>query len=296
MPGRPTPSRLITAGMTLLLSVALSMLIAPSSTATPSPPVSGGTTDGGFTAVGTVGGFGDRAGGITSAQVQTFDCGAPVPVGHVLDGTDFCGQVRNSCAGDPLTNAAGQPLTTYASRTLGPGGLWSLLSTDCAVIAGPAPVPAAAVEASFIKLLPHLSLSSAPANGRSLVNAESLFWIPTTNPLDLGTTTLLGHHITLSATVTAVTWNFGDGTTTTDDGPGRAFLASDHCATLTCPDWFGHTYTTPTPHLTVTATITWTGTYTIDGGVHLSIPGTVTTTPPPIPMTVVQARSVLLPN
>src|ERR1700722_18777044 len=58
---------------------------------------------------------------------QTFDCGPPVPVGHLLiNASDFCGQVRNTCAGDPAVNAAGQPVTTYGSRTLGADGLWSL--------------------------------------------------------------------------------------------------------------------------------------------------------------------------
>jgi hypothetical protein len=277
------------------------LLVLPPVDATTAPPsgqggIGGaGTTPGGFEydASGDVVKSGSASSGLVT---QTFDCGPPVPVGHLLSASDFCGQVHNSCAGDPLTNAAGQPLTTYASRTMGADGFWSLLSIDCTVVAGPAPVPAAAAQASFIKLLPHLSVSSAPPNGRSLVNAESLFWIPTANPLNLGSATLLGHRVTLTATVASVRWNFGDSTTATTNGPGRPFLASDHCATLTCPGWFGHTYTTPAAHLSVPATITWTGTYNVDGGVELSIPATVTTTPPPTTVTVVQARSVLVPN
>ena len=111
-----------------------------------------------------------------------------------------------------------------------------------------------------------------------LVNVETLIWLDTTKTVDLGTTPLLGHHINLIATVQTVTWNFGDHHTDTTTRPGRPFLTTDHCATLTCPGWYGHTYTT-TGTMTLTATITWTGRYNIDNGPYHPITGTVTTTP-----------------
>jgi hypothetical protein len=209
---------------------------------------------------------------------------------------DFCGQAHDGCAGAATRNAAGQALTTIASRTQNPDATWSPLTIDCAAAAITAAVPAAAVQASFVKLLPHLPISSAPGNGQSLVNAETLFWIPTTATRTLATTTLLGHQIGLYANIASVTWNFGDDTTATNTGPGRAFTPTDHCNTPQCPDWFGHTYTSTATHLTITATITWTGRYNTDNGPLLPIPGTVTTTPTPIPMRVVQARTILVPN
>jgi hypothetical protein len=260
----------------------------------------GSTVSGGFQ-YNTRGPGGDSSpSGDTSAApvVQSWDCGPPVPMGHVLQSSDFCGQAHDACAGDAATNTADQPVTTIASRTQNPDRSWSSLTIDCAASAITNPVPAAAVQASFVKLLPHLPINTAPNTGQSLVNAETLFWIPTTTTLNLGTTTLLGHHITLYATIASVQWNFGDGTTTTTPNPGRPFRTTDHCTTAQCPAWFGHTYTTTSHNtpMTVTATINWTGRYTIDRGTLLQIPATVTTTPTPIPMTVVQAQSVLVPN
>jgi hypothetical protein len=261
--------------------------------------VSGGTTKDGFQVSGQLpgGGKGARTSNAASLKQRVWDCGAPVPTGHVLiNAGDVCGQVHDECAGDPTINALDQPVTTLATQTRDAHGTWSALSVNCTVAAGPPLVPAAAARATFIRLLPKLAITTAPPDGRSLVNAESLFWIPVSSPLNLGITTLLGHQVSLTATVVSVGWDFGDGDTATSAGPGRPFLASDHCNTPLCPAWFGHVYTHPTTQLTVTATISWTGSYTIDNGVVFPIQGAVTTTPPAIAMQVVQARSVLVPN
>jgi len=127
------------------------------------------------------------------------------------------------------------------------------------------------------------------------VNLETLYWVKTPATVSLGTVALLGHQVTLSATARSVSWSFGDGATGVSEGPGRPFGPNDHCHTATCPDWFGHTYT-KTGTFTVNAVVNWTGTYSADGQPAQPIQGTVAGPAATIPMQVLQARGVLVPN
>ena len=97
-------------------------------------------------------------------------------------------------------------------------------------------------------------------------------------------------------------WDFGDGHTDTSTGPGKPYTDADHCDTVTCPDFFGHVYgaDTRTGHadgsILVTATVTWTGRYSIDTGPAQPIPGTVTSPPLTETLYLYESRSVLVPN
>jgi hypothetical protein len=229
---------------------------------------------------------------------RTYDCGAPLPNGvRTGDGLDPCAQPQDTCKGQATTDATGKPTATMVHQTQNADGSWSTVNFDC-VVGAPTPQDpiAAAARDAFTKLVPHATISAAAQHGVSLVNAETLYWLDTPTTVDLGTTPLLGQPVQLLATVATVHWNFGDGHTATSQGPGRPFTTTDHCNTTTCPDWFGHTYTDPAPNLTVTATTTWTGRYSINGGPFTAITGTVTAPPATIPMQVDQSLAILVPN
>jgi hypothetical protein len=266
------------------------------------PPVVGGTAPGGFRlgAHGVEAGDPSTGSGYDGAEpvARVVDCGTPLPLGHVVGTADDpCATTHNSCAGQSAVSETGAPLTTQVTLVEQPNGTWVQTNSDCSVIAGPPANDPAAVRAEFLKLLPDVAVKATPGNGQQqgLVDVEALFWINTPARLNLGTTPLLGHQVAITATVQTVTWSFGDGTTTTSNNPGRAFLETDHCYTLACPDWFGHTYTR-TGSMTVTAAVTWSGNYQVVGGAPLDTTGTVTTTATNFPIQVMQAQSVLVTN
>ena len=284
--------------LTLLLAAILTSM--GSALASPLPPtISDGTSGDAF------GIFANgRSGSQSSDQIQgpavqsrVDDCGTPQALGHVIVTTDDqCAFARNTCAGQPQTTAAGAALTILSSQTLTPPSTtWVQGPVNCSGAGAPAGIDAAAVRDAFVKRVPTPAIRTAPVNSRVLVNVETLLWLDTTDDVDLGTTALLGHQVRLTASVQTVTWDFGDHHTDTTTTPGRPFLSTDYCATLTCPDWYGHTYTT-TGTMTLTATITWTGRYTLDNGPSQPITGTVT--PPALTtgLRVLESLSVLVPN
>jgi hypothetical protein len=225
-------------------------------------------------------------------------------MGHVLfEPGDVCGFAHNYCAGRPVASATGQPLTILSTWVQNGAGDLVQGPVNCSAVAGPAvAVDAAAIHDAFVKLLPHPAVKSAPPNGHELINVEALLWLDTTKDLNLGTTAIQGHNITLTATVSTVQWDFGDGHTDTSPGPGQPYTAADDCDTATCPDFFGHVYgpDTHTGHadgsILVTATVTWTGRYSIDTAPAQPIPGTVTSPPLTETLYLYESRGVLVPN
>jgi hypothetical protein len=151
------------------------------------------------------------------------------------------------------------------------------------------------VRAQAQRLLPHPQIGVAPTDGTTLVRIQTILWVETASDRDLGTVSLLGRKVAISAHLERVDWRFGDGSAATSDGPGRAYTDADPCNTVRCPGYFGHIYTT-TGHPQVTATLTWTGAYRVDGGASQPIPGTVTTDARPTELHVVESRSELVPN
>lgn len=122
-----------------------------------------------------------------------------------------------------------------------------------------------------------------PADGRNLVNVDLIAHTdPTPQTL---TTEVLGTPVTVRATPSTYTWDFGDGTpplTTTD--PGRPWPHQS----VTHPYTSAGTYT-------LTLTTTWSGEYQIAGtGPWLPIPGTATTTSPALTTTAEEATTHLV--
>ncbi|MGZ6793893.1 MAG: hypothetical protein ACXVFV_13125, partial [Mycobacteriales bacterium] len=93
---------------------------------------------------------------------------------------------------------------------------------------------------------------------------------------------VLGHTVVVTAHPKTSDWYFGDGTTALDAGPGQP---TDSDVT--------HTYTadgTVSPYVVVT----WTGTFTVDGGAPHDVYGTAQTAGPGTPLQVKQARAELV--
>jgi len=111
----------------------------------------------------------------------------------------------------------------------------------------------------------------------------------------LGPVGLLGHQVAITIAVRSVRWEFGDQVGATSTGPGRPVTAVDHCGTVQCPGWFGHTYTA-TGVVRATAVVSWSATYRVDGGVPQPIIGTVPGPRAAMDIVVKQARAVLVPN
>lgn len=145
------------------------------------------------------------------------------------------------------------------------------------------------------RLLPHPRIGTAPPGHVTLVNIETVLWLETAADRALGTVTLLGHRVDLRAHVQQVAWQFGDGTADTTSGPGTPYTNADPCRSAQCPGYFGHTYRR-TGKMTITAELTWTGQFRVDGGAWQTIPGTVTASATDTTVDVKQARGILVPN
>lgn len=138
-------------------------------------------------------------------------------------------------------------------------------------------------EADFRRLpLPSPALTLQPDRGWVLINVPT---IVTTDPSPVTLQTeLLGYPITVEATPTSWTYNFGDGHTLTTTSPGRPYPHHD----------LAHEYTAP-GRATITLTATWTGRYQInDMPTWHTITGTATTTTTSAPFTVEEVTSRLV--
>ncbi|MBN2177244.1 MAG: PKD domain-containing protein [Demequinaceae bacterium] len=90
-------------------------------------------------------------------------------------------------------------------------------------------------------------------------------------------TTLLGTPVTIRATASAYTWNWGDGVESVTTKPGAAYPNQT----------VSHTYLHREGPVTIRLTTSWRGSYSTDGGATWrSAPGTAYTTSTPITVTV----------
>lgn len=130
--------------------------------------------------------------------------------------------------------------------------------------------------------LPAPGLTMQPDRGWVLVNIPT---VVTTDPSPVTLRTeLLGYGVTVEATPTSWTYDFGDGHTLTTTSPGRPYPHHD----------LAHEYEAPgTAAITLTAS--WTGRYQVDGTtVWRDITGTATTTTTSAPFTVEEVTSRLV--
>ena len=203
----------------------------------------------------------------------------------------------NTIATDPTS-------TTLAFLHQDPGGPWVLDGMNCNAVAATAP-PATVTPfdayAQVTKLVPSPAIGAAPGKGTTLVNIQTIFWLNTPADRSLGTVTLLGHRVGLRIHAQSVAWDFGDGQTDDHGELGQPYNASDACATAQCPGYYGHTFSA-TGAVTVTASVTWAGQFSVDGGAWQDVTNpanganTVAGPAATTPVQVMQARGVLVPD
>jgi hypothetical protein len=195
-----------------------------------------------------------------------------------------------------VANAAGLPTNPLATTTVTlqqqADGTWQTVGVNCNAVGARPQVTLAMVIEQFRKLVPGPAVGIAP-QGDTLVNIETVLWVNTAAELPLATTTLVGHRVDLRIDVDHVDWSFGDGSGATTDSPEPAYDDSDPCTTATCADYWGHTYTTAGTQQ-VSATVTWAGSFRVDGGAWQDIPVTVAGPAQTAAVTVHEARGVLV--
>lgn len=168
-------------------------------------------------------------------------------------------------------------------RALGPTAPWQSLGIECVDITDIKPtVTPEMVQAAFEELpLPLGEISLQPADSPVLVNLGAIFY--TTQPEDAPyDVVILGQDVHIDAFIVDYAWHVGDGS---PDVHGRGGPYPDK-STL-------HVYTAPGGY-TVTLTLTWDATYSIDGGPETPVLDTTTTDSPPVTLTVVEAESILV--
>jgi len=218
-------------------------------------------------------------------RVSTSYCGsldglASSPI-TCIEGVDG-GAITRTCtdgsiALDPLYR---RPVDADGSQT----GPWEQVDNGGCTEDPPVAVILTAADFSRLPLTPSAP-QLQPADGHGLVNADLIVYTdPTPQTL---TTTILGTPITVRATPTTYTWDYGDDTeplTTTD--PGQPY--PHH--TVARP------YTTPGDYQ-LTLSTTWTGTYQVNNaGPWLDVLGTATTTSTPQPTHITEAHTILTTN
>jgi len=130
--------------------------------------------------------------------------------------------------------------------------------------------------------LPKGSLVFEPSWG-ALVNKKEIFYTTAKSGRDYPIT-LLGHRVVLSSKVQTYSWSWGDGSpneaTAVPGGPYPDFDVSHTYRTAaTCP---------------VSVSLTYSATYTVDGGAAQPVEGTVTIPGDPVNVRVVTAHAVLV--
>jgi hypothetical protein len=213
----------------------------------------------------------------------------------LVTGDPACKQVNDSCATMPATDAAGHDLSTQAEEQQRPDGSWFVININCSVITNPHQVTGTMARQQAQRLVPHPSIGTAPPNGHTLVNIDTILWINTPTDQNLGTVTLLGQPVALRVHIDHITWTFGDHHGATTSNPEPPYNTAQPCTTAHCTHYWGHVYTDPGTH-TITATTTWTGHYRVANGPWQTITGTVTGPPATTTITADQARSILVPN
>jgi hypothetical protein len=204
-----------------------------------------------------------------------------------------CATVFADCAvGNPAGLSTDPHVTTTATLQQQPDGSWQLVALNCNAVSVQPQVTVAMVEEEFRKRVPSPAIGIAP-EGDTLVNIETVLWVNTAADQALATVTLVGHRVDLHIRLARVDWTFGDGATAFTTSPERPYSTAHPCTTPDCARYWGHTYTS-TGAMRVTATVSWTGRYRVDGGTWQTIPARVAGPASSAGVTVHEARGVLV--
>ncbi|MGY1915904.1 hypothetical protein [Blastococcus sp. SYSU DS0973] len=163
-----------------------------------------------------------------------------------------------------------------------PLGSWEDVRQGCIDITPLNPPPSPGEVFSYFQRLPLPELTTRhQPPGDGLTGLPVIFYTdsPTTQTF---TVDIRGFTVVIEATAEQFTWHTGDaaGSITTTD-PGAPY-----------PDQtIEHSYRSGT--YTASLTVTWGATFSVDGSAETDVPGTTTTSGPPVTLDVLQARTVL---
>ncbi|WP_347057424.1 hypothetical protein ABC795_12025 [Blastococcus sp. HT6-30] len=161
-------------------------------------------------------------------------------------------------------------------------GDWNTDRQGCIDITPLNPPPSPGEVFSYFQRLPLPELTTRhQPPGDGLTGLPVIFYTdsPTTQTFTVG---IRGFTVVIEATAEQFTWHTGDaaGSITTTD-PGAPY-----------PDQtIEHSYRSGT--YTASLTVTWGATFSVDGSAEADVPGTTTTSGPPVTFDVLQARTVL---
>ena len=237
-------------------------------------------------AAGGSGGGGQAVGRAGTYKVYDY---APTCSGNTRGSADVCGAALNSC------QPPGQGFVRYwvwvaevdraTGKVIDPPGWVEQSETVCF---GPDKqgVPVRAAIAGFLasdfqKLVVLKGVAHVDPHGSTLVNFENGYWTDA-RTYTLAPVQILGHEVTVTAKPARYDWYFGDGATALDAGPGRPGEID-----------VAHTYDRP-GEVRPYVVITWSGTFTVDGGARQPVIGTATTTGDGTPLQVKEAHSQLV--
>ena len=212
---------------------------------------------------------------------------APTCTGNTaLDAGVLCGAAVNTCvpAGAGIIRYW-EWTVTYRTVDASVVSIVALPGSYCVApeVAGPpaAVVIAGVVERDFKSLVVARGTAEVQPRGTTLVNYPTKFFTAAGEYV-LPAVTILGRRVVITARPQSYDWFFGDGQSALDVGPGQA-RDSD----------VRHVYGV-TGTMAAYVVITWSGTFTVEGGRVQQVFGTARTTGPGTPLQVKQARAELV--
>jgi hypothetical protein len=214
---------------------------------------------------------------------------SPTCTGNTRTKTEVCGSALNTCQpagqGDIRFWVWVAEVDTTTGLVLDPPGWVLQASTVCL---GPdkqgLPVTAAVggvLARDFKDMVVVKGIAHVDPHGSTLVNFDNGFWTDAKTYV-LPAVRILGHQVVVTAKPEQFDWYFGDGASAMNAGPGRQGTTDVE-----------HSYTDKglvKPYVV----ITWSGTFTVDGGAPLDVIGTATTTGDGTPLQVKEARAELV--
>lgn len=227
-----------------------------------------------------------------SPATRVVDCGPAKPTTAHPKGWDTvtCGPTPLNCATKDNPDADAF-LTEVEDGGYGLKG-WRGQSGPWCPATPTTAVPPASIRSHAIRLLPKISIGTAPI-GTTLINIQTILWAGTNTIRSLGTPTVTGQPVAIRVRFTHANWDYGDGNTDSLDQPGKPYTDADPCKVVSCPDYQGHIFTT-TGTKTVTMSVTWSAQYRIGNGPWQNLDGTITGPASSTTITVRQARGILV--
>jgi hypothetical protein len=216
-------------------------------------------------------------------------------------GVPLCALQAAICIVESRQNPTQPALSPFIVLTRDANGVPQLTGPACVApsVAQPPTVTPFDAYQEVMKLVPAAPIGAAPGRGSTLVNIQTIFWVNTSADRSLGPVTLLGHRVGLRIHAQSVDWNFGDGSEDENGALGRPYMATDSCTTAQCSGFYGHEFR-KTGSFTVSAAVTWSGQFSVDGGAWQDIANpatganTVTGPSTTSPLRVFQARDELV--